>query len=132
MHVTHETVYQSIYVCPRGQLRRFDLAVSPKAVKRMSEAVSGWQLHRLTNLTWEQLAGWIGPVIRGWMAYYGRFRRSELFPLLARINYHVQKWIRAKYRRLRPFKAMVRAWNRVSAQMPGLMPHWRWETMARY
>jgi len=74
----------------------------PKAVKRMSEIVSGWRLRRLTDLTWEQLTGLIGPVIRGWMAYYGRFRHSGLHPLLARINYHVQEWIRAKYRRLRP------------------------------
>lgn len=75
----------------------------------MSEIVTGWRLRKLTDLTWEQLAGLIGPVIRGWMAYYGRFRHSELDPLLARINYHVQEWIRAKYRRLRPFKAMKRA-----------------------
>jgi group II intron reverse transcriptase/maturase len=115
-----------------GKFTGFDLAASPKAVKRMSETVTGWHLHRFTDLTWEQLAGWIGPVIRGWMAYYGRFRHSELHPLLARINYHVQKWIRAKYRRLRPFKAMVRAWKRVTAQTPGLLPHWRWETSARY
>jgi len=59
-----------------GRFTGFDLAASPKAVKRMSETVAGWRLHRLTDLTWEQLAGWIGPVIRGWMAYYGRFRRS--------------------------------------------------------
>jgi group II intron reverse transcriptase/maturase len=115
-----------------GRFTGFDLAVSPKAVKRMSETVTGWQLHRLTAFTWEQLAGWIGPVIRGWMAYYGRFRHSELHPLLSRINYHVQEWIRAKYRRLRPFKAMKRAWNRITAQMPGLLPHWRWETGAWY
>ena len=50
-------------------------AVSPKAVKRMSEAVSGWRFHRLTDLTGEQLTGWIDPVIRGWMAYYCRSRR---------------------------------------------------------
>ena len=98
----------------------------------MSKIVSGWRLHRLTNLTWEQLTGLIGPVIRGWMAYYGRFRHSGLHPLLARINYHVQEWIRAKYRRLRPYKAMKRAWNRITTQMPGLLPHWRWETGARY
>ena len=79
-----------------GRFTGFDLAVSPKAVKRMSKTVTGWQLHRLTDLTWEQLAGWIGPVIRGWMAYYGRFRHSVLDPLLARINHHVQKWIRRK------------------------------------
>ena len=69
----------------------------------MSKTVTGWQLHRLTALTWEQLAGWIGPVIRGWMAYYGRFRHSVLDPLFARINHHVQEWIRRKYRRLAPY-----------------------------
>jgi RNA-directed DNA polymerase len=76
-----------------GRFTGFDLAVSPKAVKRMSEAVSGWHLRRHTNLTREQLAGWIGPVIRGWMAYYGRFRHSVLDPLLARIIYHVNRAI---------------------------------------
>jgi RNA-directed DNA polymerase len=115
-----------------GRFTGFDLAVSPKAVKRMNAVVAGWQLHRLTGLTWEQLAGWIGPVIRGWMAYYGRFRRSVLDPLLARINHHVQKWIRRKYRRLRPYRAMKRAWNRITTQTPGLLPHWRWVTGAWY
>ena len=115
-----------------GRFTGFDLAASPKAVKRMSETVTGWQLHRLTALTWEQLADWIGPVIRGWMTYYGRFRHSELHPLLARINWHVQEWIRRKYRRLKPYKAMKRAWNRITAQSPGLLPHWRWETGAWY
>lgn len=115
-----------------GRFTGFDLAVSPKAVKRMSKIVTGWQLHRLTGLTWEQLADWIGPVIRGWMAYYGRFRHSELHPLLSRINWHVQEWIRRKYRRLKPYKAMKRAWNRITSQKPGLLPHWRWETGAWY
>jgi hypothetical protein len=48
--------------------------------------------------------------------------------LLARINCHVQEWIRAKYRRLRVYKAMKRAWSRITTQMPGLLPHWRRET----
>jgi len=61
--------------------------------------------------------------IWGWMAYYGRFRHSELHLLLARINWHVQEWIRRKYRRLRPYKAMKRAWNRITVQKPGLLPH---------
>jgi RNA-directed DNA polymerase len=115
-----------------GRFTGFDLAASPKAVKRMSEAVAGWQLHRHVNLTWEQLTDWIAPVIRGWTDYYGRYRKSELYPLLARINHHIQKWIRAKYKRLRPVKAMRRAWERVITQNPGLLPHWQWVTGARY
>jgi RNA-directed DNA polymerase len=66
------------------------------------------------------------------MSYYGKFRRSELYPLLARINYHVQQWIRDKYKKLRKDKAMRRAWERVTAQFPGLLPHWRWVAWAWY
>jgi RNA-directed DNA polymerase len=113
-----------------GRFTGFDLAASPKAVKRMSEAVSGWQLHRHVNLTWEQLAAWIAPVIQGWMIYYGRYRPSQLYSLLARINHHIQQWIRAKYKRLRPVRAMLRAWERVTTQNPGLLPHWQWVTAA--
>ena len=115
-----------------GMFTGFDLAVSDKAVKRMSETVSGWQLSRHVNLTWGQLAGWISPVIQGWVAYYGKFRPSGLYSLLARINYHVQEWVRAKYKRLRPVRAMQRAWKRVMAQNPGLLPHWRLVTGAWY
>jgi RNA-directed DNA polymerase len=63
---------------------------------------------------------------------YGRFRRSVLDALLARINHHVEKWIRRKYRRMRPYRAMKRAWNRITTQTPGLLPHWRWVTGAWY
>ncbi|MGH3295038.1 MAG: hypothetical protein ACRDP7_24890 [Trebonia sp.] len=55
-----------------------------------------------------------------------------LHPLLARINRRVQQWIRAKYRRLRAYKAMKRAWDRITAQKPGLLPHWRRQTGAWY
>jgi RNA-directed DNA polymerase len=115
-----------------GVFTGFGPAVSGKAIARMSEAVRGWRLRSHVNLTWDQLVHWIAPVIRGWMAYYGRYQRSGLFPLLARINYHVQKWLRAKYRRLKGFKAMIRAWNRVTTQSPGLLPHWRWVTHSWY
>ena len=115
-----------------GLFTGFDLAVSGKALARMGEVVRGWQLHHHVNLTWDQLVSWIAPVIRGWMAYYGRYRRSELFPLLARVNYYLQKWLRAKYRRLKGFKAMIRAWDRVTTQSPGLLPHWRWVTRSWY
>ena len=96
----------------------------------MSETVASWHLHRHVNLTWTQLTRWIGPVIRGWMSYYGRYFRSELYPLLARVNHHVMRWLRAKYRRLRSFKALWRAWDRVTTRHPNALPHWQWVTGA--
>jgi Group II intron, maturase-specific domain len=38
------------------------------------------------------------------MQYYGAFYRSELYPLLSRINAYVMRWIRNKYKRLRTTK----------------------------
>ena len=34
------------------------------------------------------------------MQYYGAFYRSALYPLLARINAYLVRWIRKKYKRL--------------------------------
>jgi hypothetical protein len=56
----------------------------------------------------------------------GQFYRSALYPLLARINHHIMEWLRAKYRKLRAFKALWRAWDRVTAQHPNALPHWQW------
>ena len=47
------------------------------------------------------LARRINPVVRGWMNYYGAFYRSALYPLLARINAYLMRWLRKKYKRLR-------------------------------
>ena len=112
----------------RGRFTGFSPAASDKAVKRMSGTVASWHLNRHVNLTWDELTQWTGPVIRGWMSYYGRFYRSRLNPLLARINYHVSEWLRAKYRRLRPRKALRRAWGRITTQQPTALPHWQWVT----
>jgi hypothetical protein len=59
-------------------------------------------------------------------------RHRDVAGGLARINYHIQEWVRAKYKKLRPVRAMQRAWRRVTAQNPGLLPHWRWVTGAWY
>jgi RNA-directed DNA polymerase len=114
----------------RGRFTGFAPAASDRALARMSETVTSWRLHRHVSLSWKELARWIGPVIRGWMNYYGRYYRSALYPLLARINHHIMKWLRAKYRRLRAFKAVWAAWERVTTQYPRAFPHWQWVTGA--
>jgi RNA-directed DNA polymerase len=108
----------------------FGPAASGKALARMSAEVTSWRLHRQVNLSWTDLARKIGPVIRGWMNYYGRYYRSELYPLLSRINHCLMKWLRAKYRRLRSYKALWKAWDRVTTQYPRSFPHWQWVTSA--
>ena len=62
------------------------------------------------------------------MQYYGAFYRSELYPLLKRINAYLVRWMRKKYRRLRTFAKAHAAWKRITSQYPPLFAHWQWVT----
>lgn len=104
----------------------FGPAVSKTAMRKMSEVVWSWRLHRRTNLTEHDLARWLNPIVAGWMNYYGRFYRSELYRLLRRINVYLVRWMRKKYKRLRTFKKALAAWERTTRQYPRFFAHWRW------
>jgi RNA-directed DNA polymerase len=106
----------------------FGPAISKNALAKCSAEVRSWRLHRRTGHTEADLARWINPIVRGWMDYYGQFYRWELYPLLARINYHLVRWLRKKYRRLRRFRTALAAWKRAVAQRPGFFAQWRWVT----
>jgi RNA-directed DNA polymerase len=104
----------------------FQPAISKDALNKISGGVRRWRLHRRTGLTMGQLAREINPVVRGWMQYYGAFYRSALHPVLQRINAYLMRWLRDKYKRLRPMKKAEAAWQRVTSQYPLLFAHWAW------
>jgi RNA-directed DNA polymerase len=101
-------------------------AISKAALKRISQQVRSWRLHRQTGRIAAELARLINPVVRGWMAYYGAFYRSALYPLLHRINTYVLRWIMAKYRKLRTWKQALRAMRDAIRRQPRYFAHWAW------
>ena len=101
-------------------------AISKQALKRLSQTVRRWRLHRRTELSFADLAKMINPIVRGWMQYYGAFYRSALSTLLARINTYLVRWTRKKYKRLRPRKKVRAAWERIVKQFPRYFAHWAW------
>ncbi len=106
----------------------FQPAVSREALKRMGGEVRRWRIHLRTTADIAALAEWINPVVRGWMNYYGRFHRSELYRLLQRINTYLVRWARKKFKRLRSFKRAKRWWNELLRRQPGQFAHWAWVT----
>jgi RNA-directed DNA polymerase len=104
----------------------FTPAASKDAIKKMSGKVKSWRLHTLTSYTMDEIAHAINPIIRGWMQYYGAFYKTELYPLLYRISSYLVRWMRKKYRRLRPFVKAHEAWKRITMQYPTLLAHWQW------
>lgn len=103
-------------------------AVSKDALKRMSEELRSWRIHLRTTSDLAELAEWINPVVRGWVAYYGRFYRTELNTLLKRVNTYLVRWARRKFKRLRSFKKAKRWWHGLLQRQPALFAHWAWMT----
>ena len=60
------------------------------------------------------------------MTYWGRFYRTEMDPLLKRINTYLMRWARKKYKRLRGFKRLKAWWKGVTQRDPDLFVHWAW------
>jgi hypothetical protein len=113
----------------RGAMfRGFTPAISKDALKKLGAQVKSWQLHRHTELSEADLARRINPIVRGWMNYYGAFYRSALYPLLARINAYVMRYVRRKYKRLRGWKKAYAAWQQAVARRPRFYAQWAWVT----
>jgi RNA-directed DNA polymerase len=104
----------------------FTPAISPDALKAKSAELRALRIPRHTNLTLDDLAEWLNPIIAGWMNYYGRQYRTQLYPLLQRLNTYLRRWAANKYRRLRNYRRYKRWWADLLARAPGLFTHWKW------
>lgn len=113
----------------RGEIfTAFLPAISNDALKQLSRRVKSWRLHKRTNEGAADLARMINPVVRGWLAYYGRFYHSALSRLLYRINTYLLRWIRKKYRV--GWKDAVRRMTRGYRRRPAAFAHWTWAAPA--
>jgi group II intron reverse transcriptase/maturase len=104
----------------------FNPAISKDALKKLSAQVRSWRLHQHTGHSEADLARKINPIVRGWMQFYGAFQRSALYPLLARINAYLMRWLRKKYRRLQGRKKAQDAWNQAVTLRQRFFAHWVW------
>jgi len=101
-------------------------AMGTDALKDKGHEVRGWKLHLRTTCDLTALAEWMNPIIRGWMNYFGKFYRTEMFGLLRRINTYLVRWARRKFKRLRAFKRAKRWWSGLLQRVPRLFAHWAW------
>jgi RNA-directed DNA polymerase len=108
----------------------FNPAISPDALAAKADEARAWNLARRTSLDHKALAALVNQHVRGWMHYYGEYNPHVLYPLLNRINHYIRKWMRKKYRKLRPAKALIRVWKRITGQYPAMFAHWKWVTTA--
>ncbi len=99
-------------------------AVSTAAIKKIGDQIRSWRLKRCSGSTLRDLARLINPVVAGWVNYYGRFYRSKLTNLLARLNAHIVRWAGHKYKGLTGRQARKRL-AEVAHERPRLFAHWK-------
>ncbi len=83
--------------------------------------------HRRRDLSLDDLARWLNPIVAGWINYYARFYRSALNPLLRRVTAYLRRWAGRKYERLRTQKRYGHWQAGLLTRQPGLFTHLRTE-----
>ncbi|MEI5098519.1 group II intron reverse transcriptase/maturase [Streptomyces sp. PmtG] len=112
------------------QFLSFDPAVSKDALKKMGREVRSWHLHTRSDLSFNELARRMNPVVAGWLNYYGRFRPWELHTFAMRINACLVRWIRQKYKRLAGKRKAHAKLVEIAQRYPRIFAHWRLSTDA--
>ena len=82
----------------------FNPAVSASALKAMRSAIRDLNLRRQTQLSLHDIACKLNPLLRGWLAYYGRYAPSALAPLLRYVNQTLLAWVMRKFKRFKDHK----------------------------
>jgi RNA-directed DNA polymerase len=100
-------------------------AISPQALKAKNVELRRMRIDRRTDLSLDDLARWLNPIVVGWINYYGRFYRTALDPLLKRVNVYLRRWAGRKYKRLRTHKRFSKWWTGLLLRQPSLFAHWR-------
>ena len=100
-------------------------AISPQALKAKGAELRRMRIHRRTDLSVDELARWLNPIVAGWINYYGRYYKRPVYVLLQRVNSYLRRWAGKKYKRLRTFKRFTRWWSGLIAREPGLFAQWR-------
>jgi hypothetical protein len=106
----------------------FNPAVSPSAMKAMRQAIRDLNLRRQTQLTLQDIARQLNPLLRGWIGYYGRYARTALAPLLRYINQTLVAWVRRKFKRFNRSKILASKFlQRLAKERADLFAHWQIE-----
>jgi RNA-directed DNA polymerase len=99
--------------------------VSADAMKKMRQAVRGWQLNRQTHVALAALAKLYNPIIQGWWNYYGAFYPTAMLAVYRHIDCALERWARRKYKALSGRHCASVQWLRkIKNAEPRLFYHW--------
>ena len=104
----------------------FTPAVSKSVLNVMRATIRGLNFRRRPNLTLDDVARELNPIVRGWIAYYGQYMRSALYPMARHINQTIAIWLKRKYKRFRHRLGRARIFlEKIARENRRLFAHWQ-------
>ena len=104
----------------------FTPAVSKSALNAMRATIRGLKIRTRTEVTLDDIARDLNPLVRGWLAYYGRFTRSALYPMARYINQTLAAWLKRKYKRFHRRLGRARLFlAKIARENRRLFAHWQ-------
>lgn len=110
----------------------FSPAISNDSKNSMRRTIHDWRMHLKPDVDIEDLSRMFNPIVRGWVNYYGRFYKSEMYPVLRNIDRSLVEWARRKYKKLNNHRRRAEQWLRgIAEREPALFAHWQMGIMHR-
>lgn len=104
----------------------FTPAISRPSASKITEAIRETRILKQTETSLGLIAQTLNVKLRGWINYYGQYRRFELKRVFAHLDRRLMKWLRKKYKRLKGSRK--KAWiklREIRRSYPSLFEHWR-------
>ena len=109
-----------------GSFAGFNPAVSSPALNTMRPTVRDLNLRWQTQLSLQDIARKLNPLLQRWIGYYGHYAPSALSPLLRYVNQTLVAWARRKFKRFKRRATLAGQFiERLSTERPDLFAHWR-------
>ena len=113
-----------------GKMRMgFSPAISQKSVSRITVELFKMKVHRWVHFPLSKIAALLRLKIRGWLNYYGVFRKSEMRRLFKVLNQRLVKWVRNKYKRFKRkhWYYALKHLKGIAKSYPNMFEHWKYE-----
>ena len=92
----------------------------------MQATIRDLDIRRRTHVSMVDIARQLNPLLRGWIAYYGRYTRSALGPLLRYVNQTLRACLMRKFKRFMGHKTKTgQLIDRLSRESADLFAHWK-------
>ena len=104
----------------------FTPAVSNVAKKSMRAKTKEIMKNIGTYKSLNEVADQLNPILRGWINYYGKYHKTELWSVLQHFNLSLIRWMMRKFKRFKGHK--IRASIFLAGLLekePELFAHWK-------